>query len=768
MNIMKFFLNSEMIWHLLWIVPAFLLVVMYSSGKRTRLCRNLLGDRCGDPAYTTLSPGKRLLRNWLLALSLLLLIITAARPFWGSKILPFSGRGRDLIVVLDVSKSMLSQDVKPSRLDHAKWFLRELIRATPGDRYGIVAFSGSAFLECPLTIDKTSLFQILDELAAGSIPLGGTNIQNALKVALGAFEAAEGAHRAVILVTDGDELQGDMSKAADDLRKANLPLYVVGIGDPMQPGLVMVKDEDSGKNVFLKDSKGEIVKTRLNEQALTNLANSCSGIYVRSTTTSPCIEPVLAKIKGLVPEKYQDGQNTRPIERFQIPLLAAVLLLFAYMGIGEARRLAPIMIAAILISADFAFAQDQGGDEDAAAASNAEEPPADQTAPPNLEVPGEAPAKTAEPHDVQAAADNNGNGNTGKLPPEAIYNKALEFQANKDEEKAVDLYQKAINSTTDPEVRGKSFQNLGVMLHEKARGMMQSSDIQGAEKALSAAEEMYRQSLSSATKHREVALNQQKLINDRKIIEEIKKQQQQMQDKKNEAKDKIKDAMKENQKAKDQQNRQNGQQNQKQQKNDPQQQQGQQGQDKNDQQKDQSQKQEGQKDQQGQQGQDKKDQENEAKEKTEQAQKAVQDYKDEAQKKNSQNDSEAADKAAKELEKAKKEQDNKNFDKAEDNFKNALDALGKDEQEKNQSKDKGKEGKEEKKEEKESKQQEDQALPQPAKAEQDKEPKEESKIDEKQAEALIDLMVNDEKTLKDALKEMQRQNSRIKDVDKDW
>ncbi|OIO37552.1 MAG: hypothetical protein AUJ72_04295, partial [Candidatus Omnitrophica bacterium CG1_02_46_14] len=332
------FEHTWVLLHLIWIIPVFGLLVHYASVRRKKILHKIFGEMPDESKYSTLSKGRRYLRTWLLLAAIILTVVAVARPRWGWRILPFSGRGRDLMVVLDVSKSMNSEDIKPSRLKHAKLFLRDLIKSTPGDRYGLVAFAGSAFLDCPLTVDKTSLFQTLDETTTDSIPIGGTNIENALNTAITAFKAAEGGYRAVILVTDGDELYGDSSKALAMLKRMSIPLFVVGIGDPNGDGLIKMTDEN-GKTVLLRDDKGELVKSRLNEKQLKLLAKETGGIYIRSTETDPGFQPILKRIKKLVPQEYEKGNNKRPIERFHYPLFAAVMLLLIRFGIGERRRI---------------------------------------------------------------------------------------------------------------------------------------------------------------------------------------------------------------------------------------------------------------------------------------------------------------------------------------------------------------------------------------------------------------------------------------------
>lgn len=330
------FINPNILWNLIWIIPILTVFFFLSRSKRRKAIQTIIGDRNPDD-FVNLSQGKRTLKYILLSLSIVFAVIAVARPFWGYEILPFTSSGRDVLIALDTSKSMLSGDVPPSRLEHAKMFIKGLVEASKGDRFGLIAFAGFAFLECPLTEDKSSLFSMLSELNTSSIPIGGTNIEKALKTAIKAFKAAQGGYKTIILVTDGDELQGNSVSVIEQIKELKIPLIVVGIGDPNIPALIQFKDE-KGNDTFLKDSKGEVVKTKLNEKNLRELADATNGLYVRSTAVNSGLSEVEARIKALIPEKYSSENSRRPLERFQIPLLFAVVLLIAFFVIGERRR----------------------------------------------------------------------------------------------------------------------------------------------------------------------------------------------------------------------------------------------------------------------------------------------------------------------------------------------------------------------------------------------------------------------------------------------
>jgi Ca-activated chloride channel family protein len=835
------FLNVDILWHLLWILPLAVIIFWLIQRKRSRLLKMLLGPRAADPEYVMVSKGARLTRLFIFLAAIIFLALAAARPSWGVKILPFSGKGRDIMVVMDVSRSMLAKDVKPSRLDHAKWFLHQVIEHTPGDRYGLIAFAGKAYLECPMTIDKTSFFQVLDELKTDSVPIGGTDIEAALKGALEAFrDAKSGQYKAVLLITDGDELYGRSSAVVSKLKEMKIPLFIVGVGDPSKPGLVPVQNEN-GKVKYLRDSKGELVKSRLNEAQLSKLAIDTNGIYVRSTATDTGLAQIEKSIDGLAPKEFDSGKHTRKIERFYYPLWIAVILLFIWMSISERGRkngvsgsrkgqlmkaLVVILVAVILLGAGSVYAQ---GKSISLPVKNI---------PVSLNKIGKVdPAKEEAKKDIPQLTD-----------PVTVYNQGLDLHVKQKKTKdAEKLYLQAVNLAKDnPEVRANAFQNLGTIKHEMARkGLGEASgvarqNLDGAlkkidevMKELDKSEEMYCEAMRQKDST-VVARNQQLLLNDRKKAEQLKKAIQEMKKKQEEARKKTQQAKQQQQKEnkqqkqqkqdkKDQQKQQQQQQQDQQKQQDKQQQQNkdkqQQQQQKQDQNKDkqqdknkqdkkdqqkQDQKQQQNKDkdqQQNQQQQNKqqqqkqqnkqqqKDQQQSAKEKTQQAQKAVDDMKKQAEKLKNDKIKQQAQKAEQELKKASKAQKENKGKEAEEHLKKALEKLGEPkndkQQDKNQKKSQDNKNKKDNKDNKDQKdkqkqdkdkgdkqkdKQQDRKLEKnkAQKAQGEKGKKAEKDIDKQQAKALLDLMAKEEKSLRKAIKERQKENSGIKDVEKDW
>lgn len=720
------FLKPEILWHLLWILPAMLVLFFAASHKTARTLQAFLGKNAENPDYVLFSKGRRILRFVLLCLAVLCLVAAAARPSWGVQIQELNGQGRDLLFVFDVSRSMLAKDVQPSRLAHAKWLVKELVKLNPGDRFGLIAFAGKGFLECPLTTDRTSFELSLDELSTDSIPLGGTNIQEALAAALQAFKAAETSHRAVILVTDGDELEGNSGKAVDEIVARKIPLFIAGIGDPSQPSIIQVSDGRGGVKT-LTDANGNVVNSPLNEKQLGELAKRTGGIYVRSTAGDPGVAALEKRIRALAPHEYETVKTTKPIDRFGYPLAAAFVLLLLRFMVGE--RPARRKLAACML---FAFCLAVSGAEEAAPAA------------------------------------------------EESFNKGVEAHEKNDLKTASESYETALRTGVDQaEIRGRATQNLGVIAHTKARSELAASlqavqgqnldeaqkQVENSLKTLNQAEGMYLDSMRESAERNQLAKNQSILLADRKRaeelkkkIEELKKMQQQAQQQTQQAKDQQK---KENQKQDKQQDKQNqqGQQNQPQQ--DKQNQQGQQG-----------------KQEQNQQNQQKQNQQS-AQQMTDQAKKSAEDLQKKAQEMGQQNLAKSAEQAKKELEKAQQEQKQGKGESAEEHLKKALDALGgeqsgKDKQDKQQGEQGRKDGagKDQKPEPQSGKdgkdgQKDDRKIEQPQAQPAEKKP-EEGDIDKNQAASVLEDMAKDEKDLRDAIKAFQKQRYKNAAPAKDW
>ena len=230
-------------------------------------------------AAGTVNRTRRLVRFGLLLLGLALAIISLAQPRWGYTFEDVKRKGLDLLVAVDTSRSMLSNDVQPSRLDRVKLAIQDLIDQLQGDRVGLIAFAGRAFLQAPLTIDYDAVVEAVNDLDTKTIPEGGTNISSAITLATQSFGKSAMGNRALIIFTDGEELSGDAVKTAKAAAAdAGVRIFTVGVGTP-QGSLIPVTG-DNGDTSFVKDSAGQVVKSKLDDKRLREVAEATGGFYL--------------------------------------------------------------------------------------------------------------------------------------------------------------------------------------------------------------------------------------------------------------------------------------------------------------------------------------------------------------------------------------------------------------------------------------------------------------------------------------------------------
>jgi Ca-activated chloride channel family protein len=281
---------------------------------------------------------RRGLRDALRLLALAALVIGLAGPQWGFHWEEVHREGIDLIVAVDTSRSMLAADVKPTRLERAKLAVQDLVDFLDGDRVGLVAFAGTAFLECPLTLDYAAFERSLRALQVGIIPRGGTALSRAVDASLDAFEAREGKHQAIILITDGEDHEGDVAEAAERAAERGVKIYTVGIGTA-EGELIPVTEE--GQRGYVKDRDGQVIKSRLDEETLQRIAATTGGAYVRGLGPALGLDEVFRDhIAKMERREVATSLERRYEKRFQIPLAIALVLLLVESLVGDRRRAA--------------------------------------------------------------------------------------------------------------------------------------------------------------------------------------------------------------------------------------------------------------------------------------------------------------------------------------------------------------------------------------------------------------------------------------------
>ena len=293
-----------------------------------RLLRQLAG---------TVNRARRIFRFVLLLLVLALVLVSLARPRWGYAYDEVKRKGLDLLLAVDVSRSMLSNDVQPNRLERVKLATQDLINELPGDRIGLIAFAGRAFLQAPLTIDYNAAVDSINELDTKIIPEGGTNISEAIALATRTFGKAATGNRALIIFTDGEELSGDAVKTAKAAADAGVRIFSIGVGTP-GGSLIPIQSENGG-TAFVKDAKGEVVKSKLDETRLREVAQAAEGFYLHLESGPKTMKQLFTD--GLGKMKVADINarlSRKPIERYEWPLAAAILLFALALLINDRQR----------------------------------------------------------------------------------------------------------------------------------------------------------------------------------------------------------------------------------------------------------------------------------------------------------------------------------------------------------------------------------------------------------------------------------------------
>jgi Ca-activated chloride channel homolog len=322
------FEHPQILWLLLVVPPAFGLFFWWRERARQQRLTRFIEARLLSALTVGISPARKKIRFACLMIAVEFLVLALARPQHGFDLQEVTQRGLDIVVAVDTSKSMLATDIAPDRLTRARLAALELMQKARTDRMGLVAFAGSAFLECPLTIDNTAFQQCVQALDVNTISQGGTAIAEAIHTALGAFKE-DNHHRVLVMFTDGEDNDTGALEAAQAAAKAGLKIFTIGIGtaagELLDPNLV-------------RDEQGNAVKSHLNEELLQQIATLTGGFYLplRGAGTMDTLYE-----RGLAPLPKTEGKERlvrRYHEQFHWPLAAALLLLLAELFVPERKR----------------------------------------------------------------------------------------------------------------------------------------------------------------------------------------------------------------------------------------------------------------------------------------------------------------------------------------------------------------------------------------------------------------------------------------------
>ncbi len=284
-----------------------------------------------------LSRGRQVLKAALIVLALMFFIVALARPQIGTKIEEVKREGVDILVAVDVSLSMNAKDVPPSRLEKAKHEVASLLKKLRGDRIGIIAFAGDAFLHCPLTLDYGAARLFMDALEPGLIPDPGTAIDRAIELALKSFESRERKYKVLILITDGEHHGGDLKPLIDQAEREGVVIYTVGIGSP--EGVPIPVYDEYGRQIgFKKDRTGKVVTSKLDELTLEKIALQTGGKYYRATGGEQELDRIYDEIMKMEKKELGSVQYTQFEDRFQYFVAIGLILLILELLIPERRK----------------------------------------------------------------------------------------------------------------------------------------------------------------------------------------------------------------------------------------------------------------------------------------------------------------------------------------------------------------------------------------------------------------------------------------------
>ncbi len=321
--------------HFLWLLPLLALaLIIYSRQKKKAT------ERFADPEFLIRLTGKdqkqqRFLKRVLLLVILGLMLFALAGPRWGSHLQEVSQKGVDIMILVDVSRSMLVQDIKPNRLERAKQDILGFLDVIQGDRVGLVAFSGTAFIQCPLTLDYAALKMFMGALQPDLVPVQGTDLGGAVELGISSFDFESKTDKVMLLMTDGEDNEKRGLKAARNAWKKGIKIFVFGMGE-VSGGPIPA---DHGKGGLRKDKKGRPIMSRLEEKYLKKIANMAGGTYVKSVAGDLDLDALYFDgIKSRTdPETLKTGKIRVNEERFSFFLLAAFLFLLLEGLINEQR-----------------------------------------------------------------------------------------------------------------------------------------------------------------------------------------------------------------------------------------------------------------------------------------------------------------------------------------------------------------------------------------------------------------------------------------------
>jgi Ca-activated chloride channel homolog len=323
MNLFRF-ANTEYL-YLLLLVPLIIAIWIINSYRRRRALIKLGDTELVKSLMPDLSSYRPFVKLIFQVLAVILLTIVLARPQFGSKVEEVKRQGIEVIIALDVSNSMLAGDIQPSRLERAKQAISRLVESLSEDKIGLIVFAGDAYTQIPVTTDYISAKMFLSTISPQIVPKQGTAIGSAIDLGMRSFSQGDNKSRALIIITDGENLEDDPVAKAKEAAEKGIIIYTIGIGSTEG---VPISVNSNGRTDFLKDPEGNTVISRLDENILRDIAIAANGKYVRANNSNIGLDQIFEDIRKLKKQELEGTVYTEYNDQFQFFAGFALLLLF--------------------------------------------------------------------------------------------------------------------------------------------------------------------------------------------------------------------------------------------------------------------------------------------------------------------------------------------------------------------------------------------------------------------------------------------------------
>jgi Ca-activated chloride channel family protein len=329
--------------YLLLLLPVMILIYIINTFRKNRALKRLGNIDLVTTLVPEMSKARPFIKFILQLIAVAAGVIILSRPQFGSKIEDVKKEGVEVIIALDVSNSMLAEDIQPNRLTRAKQAISRLVDNLDKDKIGLIVFAGDAYTQIPVTTDYISAKMFLSAISPEMVPKQGTSIGAAISLGMRSFSPGEGKSKAIILITDGENHEDDALSAAEEAAKAGIVIHTIGIGSVEGVPLQLIVN---GRKDFLKDVDGNTVISKLDEDILKKIAVATNGNYVRASNSNIGLDEIFGEIKKMKTQELESTMYTEYNDQFQIFAAISVLMLLVDFIIMERknRRLAGLKL----------------------------------------------------------------------------------------------------------------------------------------------------------------------------------------------------------------------------------------------------------------------------------------------------------------------------------------------------------------------------------------------------------------------------------------